>query len=61
MTTRKFTFLSSFVLGLNTLGHFAVLFGFRKCNKINDIAHPLRIPGISVSSPPGTRFSIFEA
>ncbi len=31
----------------------SVLVGFRKCNKINDIAHPLKIPGISVTSTPG--------
>ncbi len=37
----------------------SILFGFRKCNKINSIAHPLRIPGISVTSTPGTLFFHF--
>ncbi len=38
-------------IGVEYLGTFcSVLFGFRKCNKINYIAHPLRIPGISVTS-----------
>ncbi len=42
------------------LGTFrSVLFGFKKCNKINYIAHPLRIPGISVTSTPGTSFFHF--
>ncbi len=42
------------------LGAFcSVLFGFWKCNKINNIAHPLRIPGISVTSTPGTSFFHF--
>ncbi len=54
-TTRILKFLSSFVLGLYTYGHFSVLFGLRKCNKIN----PLRIPGISVISNPGTQFFNF--
>ncbi len=38
---------------------FSVLFGFRKCNKINYIADPIRIPGISVTSTPGTSFFTF--
>ncbi len=42
-------------IGVEYLGTFcSVLFGFRKFNKINDIAHLLRIPGISVTSTPGT-------
>ncbi len=42
-------------IGVECLRTFcSVLFGFRKCNKINDIAHPLRIHGISVTSTPGT-------
>ncbi len=58
VSTRKLTFLSSFVLGLNRT-FCSVLFGFRKCNKINYIAHSLRIPGISVTSTPGTSFFHF--
>ncbi len=46
--------------GVEYLGTFcSVLFGFRKCNKINYIAHPLRIPGISVTSTTGTSFYYF--
>ncbi len=42
-------------IGVEYLGTFcSVLFEFIKCNKINDIAHPLRIPVISVTSTPGT-------
>ncbi len=37
----------------------SVLFGFSKCNKVNDIAHPLRIAGISVTSTPDTSFLHF--
>ncbi len=44
-------------IGVQYLGIFcSVLFGFRKYNKINYIAHPLRIPGISVTSTPDTLF-----
>ncbi len=47
-------------IGLEYLGTFcSVLFGFRKCNKINYIAHPLRIAGISVTSTPDTPFFHF--
>ncbi len=37
----------------------SVLFGFSKCNKVNDITHPLRIPGISVISTSDTSFYYF--
>ncbi len=38
--------------GVEYFGTFcSVLFGFRKCNVINDIADPLRIPEISVTIP----------
>ncbi len=47
-------------IGVEYLGTFcSVLFGFRKCNKINYIAHPLRIPWISVTSTTGTSFFHF--
>ncbi len=47
-------------IGVEYLGTFCtVLFGFRKCNKINYIAHPLRIPGINVISTPDTSFYYF--
>ncbi len=38
---------------------YSVLFGFRKYNKINYIAYPLRIPGISVISTTGISFFFF--
>ncbi len=42
-------------IGVEYLGPFSsVLFGFRKYNVINDIAHPLGIPGLSVTSTPDT-------
>ncbi len=39
---------------------YSVLFGFRKYNKINYIAYPLRIPGISVISTTGISFFFFH-
>ncbi len=47
-------------IGVECLGTFcSILVGFRTLNKINSIAHPPRTPGISVTSTPGTFFSIF--
>ncbi len=47
-------------IGVEYLGTFcSVLFGFRTFNKVNYIACPLRIPGISVTSTPGTSFFHF--
>ncbi len=57
MTTRKLKLLSSLGLGLNAFC--SVLFGFRKCYKINYIACPHKIPGISVPSIPGISLSHF--
>ncbi len=37
----------------------SVFWGFSKCNKKYYIAHPLRIPGISVTSTPDTSFFHF--
>ncbi len=34
----------------------SVLYGFGKSIKIHYLAHPLRIPGISVTRAPGTSF-----
>ncbi len=47
-------------IGVEYLAIFcSVLFGFSKCNKINNIAYPHRIPGISVTSTPGTPLFYF--
>ncbi len=50
--------LSSFVLGLNAYGHFA-LFCLDSGNVIHDFAYPIRIHGISVISITGTSFLHF--
>ncbi len=59
MTTRKWTFCLHLYWGWILLIFCSVLFGFRKCNKINSIAHPLRIPGICDTSTTGTSFFHF--
>ncbi len=52
---QKMNVLVFICIGVEYLGTFySILFGFRKCNKINYIAHRPRIPGISVTSTSGT-------